>query len=134
MTYLSLRAIKPQFIQIISKPEYFRLKYTESVAILCLLIYCPLTKITQSEGKLRFTIKDKIAIQSLLEIDNKLRDELHPYKPILVREDGDYIIYLYPNNKLLEIYNSKPKSVHIQIKSIRRNTHLNTPIIYILNE
>lgn len=98
------------------------------------MIHCPLKKIIHCDGKLKFIIKDKLTIRSLLDIDDKLRSVLEPYKPILVKDDGDYGIYLYPNSKLLEIYNRKPKVVHIHIKSIRRNTHLNTPVIYILNE
>ena len=132
MTCLSLRTIHPQCIQIIPRNEYYKLKYTGNITILSLIIYSPITKITQYDGKVKFTIRDKTTIQSLLEIDRILSRDIPPYKPILIRGDGEYFIQLYHNSKLLDICERMPKSIHIHVKSVRRNTHLNTPIIYII--
>ena len=132
MTYLSLQKINPRNINIIPKRDYFRLKYTDDITILCLIVYCSCTKISYFNGKIRFIIRDKYAIQSLLDIDKRFKYDLQPYKPILTKEQNEYVIHLHPNNKLLEICGRAPKSIHIHIKSVRRSTHLNTPIIYIL--
>ena len=132
MTCLSLRTIHPRCIQIIARNEYYKLKYTGDITVLSLIIYSPLTRITHYDGKVKFTIRDKTTIQSLLEIDRILSRDIPPYKPILIKGDGEYFIQLYQNPKLLDICERMPKSIHIHVKSVRRNTHLNTPIIYII--
>ena len=131
MTTLSIRTIDPRYLQVTPRNGYYKLKYGGDITILSLLIYCPSTKVTQCDGKIKFRIRDKVTIQSLRAIDNRLSRDLSPYKPILVREDDEYSIQLYPNPKLMDIYHRDPKIIYIHIKSIRMNPHLNTPLIYI---
>ena len=132
-TSIALRRIEADKITFISRPGYYKLKYSDEFTILSIILKCNDVCMSCRDNHLVIRITDEWAIYSLSQIDQRLYQEISPVKPILNKDISGYFITMIMNPVLLKIYNRSPKHIFIHVKTIRHSNHLNIPILYILD-
>jgi hypothetical protein len=132
-TVIALRRIVSDKIKIMSKPGYYKLKYSDGFTILSIILKCDDVRMECRDNNLIIRITDEWVSYSLSQIDQRLYQEVSPVKPILNKDTDGYFITLSMNPILLKLYKRSPKHIFIHVRTIRQSNHLNIPILYILD-
>ncbi len=134
MPSIAVRNIQSKHIEIMPKSYCYKLKYTTPhLTLLSIYLYTPHIEWDTENGMIKLILNDSTNIQSLKEIDNTCMNQITNYRPFMKHSNQQWYLLFSPNPEVLKLYNSKPRSVHLYLKTIQKKTDLNIPVMYIIN-
>lgn len=135
MVKIALHTLKSTHLSLIERDTHYKIKYKDQFTFLKIYLYSKIDAWSQENGFIKLSLKDPTTIHNIQEFDRGISDILKgDYAPILCYENGETFFYLTPQTETLRLYQTKPSTLYLNLKMIRKakyNPKVNRAIIYI---
>ena len=135
MVMIALHKINSENVSLIERDNHYKIKYKDQFTFLKLFVYSKIDSWSQENGFVKLTITDPTTIQNIREFDTSIINALDGnYSPILQNDQGATYLYLSPQVETLRYYQTKPTTIYLNLKMIRKakyNPKANRTIIHI---